>query len=578
MFKVDHVYDYQFNAKLNRKEWRIHWLGWPSEDDTWEPWQNLISKRVQQMAIEVQTMKQNEQAQQIKETFKQLGLGNSFSSSSASEGDSVPSQQPLIGFKTATKFAAKAKIHKAGANKQLTERQKRIKARTIKSPPKSEGRKQVDSKRVGGKSQSSKEKTIAPPSLPHHETDQRHQPYHTRRQKTQPEPPPIRRTRKKPEIFGSFGQISSGESEGKASTQSEEYVPPETEWYSTESPSESFEMETEADESSSSFISVESSPNKNSRKKSSRKLPKKSFPEKSLPEKSATLKGKQAKHRSRSPSPTSAAHHSIEVDPAVLEEIFQPRSEPPFRIFDTPKTTTSKDKKGKARKEVEGKGKAKATSVSSSSTTSSSSEFDAAMLSAAVTLPTDFLMPLSEFVKKAMEEVKRQLKTDRPEGVQMQKSQVEPVIESPPLTPPEAFIWDEGNSATDSRTIELETTTPNSLLEKTDKGEQQKERKTLIRNIDDEGDKHDGKKTANNEGKNDRAIILYQSPPILKNFSRRKNERNCQDYEGATSRKAFDTYLNDKLNGNHRFFAYRTMNKFDRPKARIHPLPSNTGV
>ena len=48
--KVESVCDYRFNKKRDRDEWLIHWQDFSSDEDTWEPWENLLSKELRSEA------------------------------------------------------------------------------------------------------------------------------------------------------------------------------------------------------------------------------------------------------------------------------------------------------------------------------------------------------------------------------------------------------------------------------------------------------------------------------------------------------------------------------------------------
>ena len=48
--KIESVREYRYNKKLEHGEWKVRWYGWSSDEDTWEPWQNLEGDAVRQEA------------------------------------------------------------------------------------------------------------------------------------------------------------------------------------------------------------------------------------------------------------------------------------------------------------------------------------------------------------------------------------------------------------------------------------------------------------------------------------------------------------------------------------------------
>ena len=79
--KVKNVQDYRYNAERKRGEWLIRWQNCSSDEDTWEPWGNLLGDDVRNEAKCVyNTAKKrkirNEEEKKVKVKFNIRSLQN----------------------------------------------------------------------------------------------------------------------------------------------------------------------------------------------------------------------------------------------------------------------------------------------------------------------------------------------------------------------------------------------------------------------------------------------------------------------------------------------------------------------
>ena len=84
--QVEYVYDYRYNEETQQEEWRIHWLGWPPETDTWEPWTHLFGTNVKTAArqvkfavLDAQEINRREEEEEEEEEERKNEVNNTFS-------------------------------------------------------------------------------------------------------------------------------------------------------------------------------------------------------------------------------------------------------------------------------------------------------------------------------------------------------------------------------------------------------------------------------------------------------------------------------------------------------------------
>ena len=72
------MYDYRYNEETQQDEWRIHWLGWPPETDTWEPWKHLFGTNVKTSARQVKFAVLDAQQINRREEERKNEVNNTF--------------------------------------------------------------------------------------------------------------------------------------------------------------------------------------------------------------------------------------------------------------------------------------------------------------------------------------------------------------------------------------------------------------------------------------------------------------------------------------------------------------------
>lgn len=80
---------------MNRGEWKIHWRDWPSDEETWEPWENLHTDNTRKEAKRVRNAvkkqkRKDEQSRKQRKIKRQKSISaKKFSADEASPSSST---------------------------------------------------------------------------------------------------------------------------------------------------------------------------------------------------------------------------------------------------------------------------------------------------------------------------------------------------------------------------------------------------------------------------------------------------------------------------------------------------------